>query len=162
MSYQNIKGFPGISDSKESVSNVGDLGLTPRLGRFSGEGNGNPFQYSCLGNTIDRGAWRATLGSMKPNRVTMSDLPWGYNELDMTMWPHTHTHTHTTIKQKQRSYRIQFPSLYYGYLIPHLLYLCKQLEHLTKYMKKSLHIGQQKAHSHGIFTKVNKWFEPYI
>ena len=136
MSYQNRKGFPGISDSKESVSNVGDLGLTPRLGRFPGEGNGNPFQYSCLGNTIDRGAWRATLGSMKPNRVTVSDLPWGYNELDMTMWPHTHTHTHTTIKQKKTSYRIQFPSLYYGYLIPHLLYLCKQLEHLTKYMKK--------------------------
>ena len=83
MSYQNKKGFPGISDSKESVSNAGDLGLIPRLGRFPGERNGNPFQYSCLGNPMDRRAWRATLGSMKPNRVTMSDLPWGHNVLNL-------------------------------------------------------------------------------
>ena len=41
--------FPGDSDSeKESACNVGDLGLIPVLGRSPGEGNGNPFQYSCL------------------------------------------------------------------------------------------------------------------
>ena len=54
-------GFPGGSDSKESTCNVGDLGSIPGLGRSSGEGNGNPLQYSCLGNPMDRGAWWATV-----------------------------------------------------------------------------------------------------
>ena len=61
MSVSFILGFPGGSDGKESVCNVGDLGLIPVLGRPSGEGNGNPFQYSCLENPIDGGAWRATV-----------------------------------------------------------------------------------------------------
>ena len=45
------------SDSKVSVYNVGDLGSIPGLGRSSGEGNGNPLQYYCLENPMDRGAW---------------------------------------------------------------------------------------------------------
>ena len=53
--------FPGSSDGKESPSNAGDLGSTPGLGRSPGEGNGNPLQYSCLENPMDRGAWRATV-----------------------------------------------------------------------------------------------------
>ena len=48
---------PGGSDSKASVYNVRDLGLIPGLGRFPGEGNGNPLQYSCLENPMDGGAW---------------------------------------------------------------------------------------------------------
>ena len=53
------KGFPGGSDGKQSARNLGDLGLIPVSGKFPGEGNGNPLQYSCLGNSMDRGAWRA-------------------------------------------------------------------------------------------------------
>ena len=52
-------GFPGRSDGKESASNAGDLGLISGMGRFPGEGNGNPLQYSCLENSIDRGVWQA-------------------------------------------------------------------------------------------------------
>ena len=48
-------GFPGGSDSKESACNAGDSGSNPGLGRSPGEGKGYPFQYSCLGNPIDRG-----------------------------------------------------------------------------------------------------------
>ena len=44
---------------KNPPANAGDLGLIPGSGRSPGEGNGNPFQYSCLGNPMDRGAWRA-------------------------------------------------------------------------------------------------------
>ena len=51
------KDFPGGSDGKASVYNVGDLGLSPGLGRSPGEGNGNPLQYYCLENLMDRGAW---------------------------------------------------------------------------------------------------------
>ena len=49
-------GFPGDSEVKASASNVGDPGSIPGSGRSSGEGNGNPFQYSCLENPMDRGA----------------------------------------------------------------------------------------------------------
>ena len=50
-------GFPVGSVSKESAFNAGDLGSIPELGRCPGEGNGNPLQYSCLENSMDRGAW---------------------------------------------------------------------------------------------------------
>ena len=53
--------FPDCSDSKESAYNSGDLGLIPGSGRFPGEGNGNPLQYSCLENSMNRGAWRAAV-----------------------------------------------------------------------------------------------------
>ena len=49
--------FPGGSDGKVSAYNAGDLGLIPGLGRSSGEGNGNPLQYPCLENPMDRGVW---------------------------------------------------------------------------------------------------------
>ena len=52
-----MNGFPGGSDGKASTRNAGDLGLIPGLGRFPGEGNSNPLQYSCLENSMDRGAW---------------------------------------------------------------------------------------------------------
>ena len=60
--------FPGGSDGKASVYNVKDLGSIPGLGRFPGEGNGNPLQYSCLENPMDRGAWWRLL-SMGSQRV---------------------------------------------------------------------------------------------
>ena len=58
--------FPGGSVVKNLPVNAGDVGLIPGLGRSPGEGNGNPLQYSCLGNSMDRGAWRAIIrGSAK-------------------------------------------------------------------------------------------------
>ena len=49
--------FPGGSDGKASAYHAGDPGSIPGLGRSSGEGNGNPLQYSCLENPMDRGEW---------------------------------------------------------------------------------------------------------
>ena len=46
---------------KNLLANAGDVGLIPVLGRYSGEGNGNPLQYSCLENPMGRGAWQATV-----------------------------------------------------------------------------------------------------
>ena len=51
-----LQGFPGDSEVKASVCNVGDQGSIPGLGRSPGEGNGNPLQYFCL-ETMERGAW---------------------------------------------------------------------------------------------------------
>ena len=53
--------FPGGSDCKESAHNTGDLGLVPGLGRSPEGGHGNPPQYSCLENSMDRGAFQATV-----------------------------------------------------------------------------------------------------
>ena len=57
MQYRLFIGFPGGSDDKASAYNVGDPGLIPRLGRSTGEGNGNPLQYSCLETPMDGEAW---------------------------------------------------------------------------------------------------------
>ena len=54
-------GFPSGSVVKNPPASAGDAGSIPGLGRSSGEGNGNPVQFSCLGNPMDRGAWRATV-----------------------------------------------------------------------------------------------------
>ena len=54
-------GFPGGSDGKESACNAEDTGLIPGSGISPGEGNGNPLQYSCLENSMDRGIWWATV-----------------------------------------------------------------------------------------------------
>ena len=65
-------GFPGGSDCKESACKTGDLVLIPGSGRFPGEGNGNPLQYSGLENSVDRGDWRAVHGVAK-SRTQLSD-----------------------------------------------------------------------------------------
>ena len=54
------EGFPGSSLVKNLPDNAGDVGLIPGWGKSPGEGNGNLVQYSCLGNSMDRGSWGAT------------------------------------------------------------------------------------------------------
>ena len=57
----STKNFPHSSVSKESACNEGDLGSISESERFLGEGNGNPLQYACQENPMDRGAWQATV-----------------------------------------------------------------------------------------------------
>ena len=66
------KDLPGGSDSKESACNMRVSGLIPGSGRSPGEANGYALQYSCLKNSMDRGAWQATYSS------------WGHKQLDIT------------------------------------------------------------------------------
>ena len=66
-------GFPGDSDSKESACNAGDLSSIPGLGRSPGEGEGNPLQYSCLKNPMDRGAWQAIVHGLAKSQTQLSD-----------------------------------------------------------------------------------------
>ena len=64
--FLKLQDFSGSSDGKESPCNVGDLGSTPGLGRSPGEGMGNPLQYSCLENSVERGAlWAIVHGVAK-------------------------------------------------------------------------------------------------
>ena len=67
------KGFPCGSDGKESAGNAGDLGSIPGSGRSPGERNGYPLQYSCLENSMDRGAWWATVHGVTKSRTQLSD-----------------------------------------------------------------------------------------
>ena len=77
----SLLGLPGGSVVKNPPANVGDVGLIPGSGRSPGGGNGNPLQYSCLENPMDRGAWWAIV-----HGVTRS-----WTQLN------THTHTHTSM-----------------------------------------------------------------
>ena len=69
----NSRAFSGGSDSKESTCNAGDLGSVPGLGRFPGGGHGNLLQYSCLENSTDRGALRATVLGVAKRWTRLSD-----------------------------------------------------------------------------------------
>ena len=82
-----LRGFPGGSVVKNPPASAGDLGLIPGSGRSSGEGNGNPLQYSCLGNPMGRGAWKGY-------------RPWSRKELVITEWL-KHTHTHSSSKEAE-------------------------------------------------------------
>ena len=66
-------GFPGVSDSKESAGNVEDLDSIPGLRRSPGEGNGNSLQYSCLENSMDRGAWQAAVWGRRVGHNSATD-----------------------------------------------------------------------------------------
>ena len=66
-------GFLGDADGKESTCNAGDLGSIPGSGRSSGEGNGSPLQYSCLENSMDRGAWQATECGVAKSQAWLSN-----------------------------------------------------------------------------------------
>ena len=63
----------GGSDGKESALNAGGLGSIPELGRSPREENGNPLQYSCLGNPVDREAWRAAVHGVPKSRTRLRD-----------------------------------------------------------------------------------------
>ena len=66
-------GFPGGSLVNNLPVNAGDAGSIPGLGRFPGEGNGNPLRYSCLGSPMDRGAWQAAVHGVTKNWTLLSD-----------------------------------------------------------------------------------------
>ena len=66
--------FPGGSDGKASACNAEDLGSIPGSGRYPGEGNGNPLQYSCLENSMDGEAWWATIRGVTKSRTQLRDF----------------------------------------------------------------------------------------
>jgi len=67
-------GFPGSLDGKASAYNEGDPGSIPGSERSPGEGNGNPLQYSCLENPMDRGSWWATVHGVAKSRTRLSNF----------------------------------------------------------------------------------------
>ena len=71
--FRHCRSFPCSSVGKESACSAGDLGSTPGLGRYPGEGNGDPLQYPCLENLMDRGAWWAVVHGVSKIRAQLSD-----------------------------------------------------------------------------------------
>ena len=67
--------FPCSSVGKESACNAGDPGSIPESGKSPGERNGNPFQYSCLENPMDRGTWQATVYGVTAVRHNLVTKP---------------------------------------------------------------------------------------
>ena len=74
VSHQELKSAGGWRVRRNNnACNAGDPGSIPRLGRSPGEGNGNPLQYSCLENPMDRGAWWATIHGVSKSRIQLSN-----------------------------------------------------------------------------------------
>ena len=71
--------FPGGSEVKVSAWNAGEQSLIPGLGRSPGEGNGNPLQYSCLENAMERGAWYAIVHGVAKSRTRLSDITFTFH-----------------------------------------------------------------------------------
>ena len=69
------QGFSHSSVGEQSACNSGDPGSIPRLERSPGEGNGNPLQYSCLENPMDRGAWQAIIHGVTRVRYNLVTRP---------------------------------------------------------------------------------------
>ena len=65
-----LQGFLGGSDGKACICNAGDRGSIPGWGISPGEGNGDPLQYTCLENPMDRGAWQATVHGVAESDAT--------------------------------------------------------------------------------------------
>ena len=72
-----VLGLTCSSNGKESACEAGDQDSIPGLGRSSGEGNGNPLQYSCLENSMDRGAWRATVHGLAQSHTRLTHVASG-------------------------------------------------------------------------------------
>ena len=84
------QGFPGGSDSKDSACNMGGLGTIPGLGRSPRGGHGNPLQYSCLENPMDRRAWWATLHGVSKD----VEVENGKSEFSLVDWCFSGLPTH--------------------------------------------------------------------
>ena len=72
--HDKLRGLPSDLDSKESACNMGDLSLISELGRSPGDRNDNPLKYSCLENSMDRGAWRSTVHGFTKSRTQLKQF----------------------------------------------------------------------------------------
>ena len=83
-----MKGFPGVSAVKNPPANAGDLSSISRSGKSPGVGNGNPLQYSCLENSMDRGAWRAAVHGVTKSWTWLSN--WAFKNgsliINLEIW----------------------------------------------------------------------------
>ena len=79
-------GFLGGSDGKESACNAGDPGLIPVSERFPREGKDNPHQSSCLENSVDRGAWWATVHGVSKSQTRLSDGHFHISSVPLYLW----------------------------------------------------------------------------
>ena len=131
-----LEGFLRGSVVKNLPANSGDIGdmcSIPGWGRSPGEGNGNPFQYSCLGNPMDRGAWWTTVHGVAKRH------DWGTEHTFACMCTHADTHTHTHTHGRMPSRLLGLPLQ----LSPLLLFHLHSLLQPWKYL--SLLSLQQKA-----------------
>ena len=81
--YSQVWGFPGVSVVKSPPTNAGDprdSGSIPGSGRSLGGGNGNPLQYSCLEQSMDKGAWWATVHGVMKSQTHLSDWAWTHSQ----------------------------------------------------------------------------------
>ena len=99
LNISSFQCFPGGSVVKNPPANADDprdMGSVPKSGGSPGEGHGNPLQYSCLENSMDRRAWRATVHGVAKNRIWLS--------------AHAHTHTQSQLRHFTSVHQLTYPN----------------------------------------------------
>ena len=94
--------FPGGSDGKESACNAGDSGSVPRLGRSPGEANGNPAQYSCLENSMDRGLWCVEVHGVAKSQTQLCNFRFTHENFNKQICYKTVSPTNKNKQKKKR------------------------------------------------------------
>ena len=136
------EGFPGGSEVKASARNAGDLGSIPGSGRSPGEGNGNPLQYSCLENPMDRRAWRAIVHRVTKSQTRLSDFTftvWGRPHADQWARKGPPFQLIKQIKSALQTKEWQMPKpddLRPSASIPHWCFLTPSMVFLTCFMAR--------------------------
>ena len=114
-------GFPAGSVEKESTCNAGDMGSIPGLGRYPGEGNGNPLQYSCLENPVDRGAWWAVVHRVTQSRTRLKRL--SSSSSSSSSWTQYCSEL-SVEKARNPSDLLKYKNNYLGFLTDKIMGLC--------------------------------------
>ena len=126
-----LKGVCFLSGSvvKNLPANSGDMDLIPGLGRSPGERNGNPFQYSCLGNPMDRGDWGAIVHEVTKSWTRLSDwITTTYLEKELLSWSYGYFQPFCRLQNYSSKRLYQFPLQPARLRIFIYLYLCLHLE----------------------------------
>ena len=126
--------FLSGSAGKEITCNAGDLGLIPGLGRSPGEGNSYPLWYSCLENSMGRGAWQGTVHGTTKSQTRLSD------------WACTHTHP----KHRRNSY------IHTQYQKPPNNPIKKWVEELNRHFLKGRHTNDQQEYENMLIITINR------
>ena len=148
--YSCCLGFPSGSEVKASARNAGDPGSIPGSGRSPGEGNGNPLQYSCLENPMDRRAWLARVHGVAKSRTRLSNF--------MTM---TIAVTRGLLKILQQSEKLQMAPHSVLKFIPTVGWVTGRLDRLPKSKRFSISLVSGSTSMNftkrKIFTKFTKF-----
>ena len=143
-----------VKNLPANAEDIRDAGSIPGLGRSPGGGHGNPLQYSCLRNPMDRGAWWATVHGAEKNRTW---LKWPSTHTHIYIHTHTHTHPHPLLNLKVE----KILTLNFELIQPHSLQFFKLLMTKFSYSINLINFNKNQIHMY-TYTYQNWYLLPKL